>query len=98
MSPDNPFAQPSTLPYQLPAFDRIRAADYPPAFIAGMAQHRLEVQTIADNGDAPSFDNTVVALERSGRLLERVDNVFSNLSNSDGDETMLQIETQMAPR
>jgi peptidyl-dipeptidase Dcp len=98
MRPDNPFAQPSTLPYQLPPFDRIRNTDYLPAYLAGIEQHRLEVFAIAGNTAPPTFDNTVVALECSGRLLDRVDSAFSNLSSSDGDEAMLQIETQMAPK
>jgi peptidyl-dipeptidase Dcp len=98
MSPDNPFAQLSTLPYQLPPFDRIRSADYLPAYLAGILQHRAEVQAIAANPEPPTFDNTIIALERSGRLLDRVDSAFSNLSSSDGDEAMLQIESQMAPR
>jgi peptidyl-dipeptidase Dcp len=98
MSPDNPFAQPSTLPYQLPPFDRIRTTDYLPAYLEGIEQHRQEVCAIAANTAAPSFDNTIVALERSGRLLDRVDSAFSNLSSSDGDEAMLQIETEMAPK
>jgi peptidyl-dipeptidase Dcp len=98
MSPDNPFAQPSTLPYQLPPFDRVRHSDYLPAFIAGIAQHRAEIDAIADNPEPPSFENTIVALERAGRLLERVDMTFSNLSSCNGDEQMLRIETEMAPK
>jgi peptidyl-dipeptidase Dcp len=97
ISPDNPFAQPSTLPYQLPPFDRIRSAHYLPAYLAGIEQHRAEVQAIADNAEPASFENTIIALERSGRLLDRVDSAFSNLSSSDGDEAMLQIESEMAP-
>ena len=69
---DNPFAAPSTLPFQLPPFDRIRDADYRPAFDAGMAEQLREVSAIAHNSAAPTFANTIVALERAGRLLERV--------------------------
>jgi peptidyl-dipeptidase Dcp len=97
MSPDNPFAAPSGLPYQLPPFDRIGVADYQPAFLAGMAAQRLEWQAIAHNPEAPTLANTVVALERSGRLLDRVTTVFFNLNSSNGDEAMLAIETEMAP-
>ena len=97
MSPDNPFAGPSGLPYQLPPFDRIGVADYQPAFLAGMAAQRLEWQAIAHNPEAPTLANTVVALERSGRLLDRVTTVFFNLNSSNGDEAMLAIETEMAP-
>jgi peptidyl-dipeptidase Dcp len=97
MSQDNPFAEPSGLPYQLPRFDRISVADYRPAFVAGMAAQRLEFDAIARNPRAPTFANTVVALERSGRLLDRVATVFFNLNSSNGDAAMLAIETEMAP-
>jgi peptidyl-dipeptidase Dcp len=97
MSPDNPFGRPSGLPYQLPPFDRIGVADYEPAFIAGMADQRGEFDAIAHNAATPTFDNTIVALERSGRLLDRVATVFFNLNSSDGDEAMLAIETSVAP-
>jgi len=97
MNPDNPFAEPSGLPYQLPPFDRIKVTDYQPAFLAGMAAQRLEFDAIARNPRAPTFANTVVALERSGRLLDRVATVFFNLNSSNGDEAMLAIETEMAP-
>jgi peptidyl-dipeptidase Dcp len=97
ISPDNPFAEPSGLPYQLPPFDRIGVADYQPAFMAGMAAQRRELHAIAHNRNAPTFANTVVALERSGRLLDRVATVFFNLNSSNGDAAMLAIETAMAP-
>ncbi len=98
MSPDNPFAQPSSLPYQLPPFERIRDSDYRPAFIAGMAAQRAEVAVIAHDPQPPSFDNTIVALERSGRLLDRVSSTFFNLTTSNSDEEILRIQTEMAPK
>jgi len=98
MSPDNPFAQPSPLPYQLPPFDRIHDSDYRPAFIAGMAAQRAEVDTIAHDPQPPSFGNTIVALERSGRLLDRVSTAFFVLNQSNGDDEMLKIESEMAPK
>jgi peptidyl-dipeptidase Dcp len=98
MTPDNPFALASTLPYQLPPFDRIQQTDYAPAYVAGIEQHRREIEAIANEPQPPTFENTIVALERSGRLLERVDSAFSNLSSSDGDETMLRIESEFAPK
>jgi len=97
MTPDNPFAEPSSLPYQLPPFDRIKVADYRPAFLAGMAAQRLELDAIAHDPHPPTFANTVVALERSGRLLDRVATVFFNLNSSNADDAMLAIETEMAP-
>jgi peptidyl-dipeptidase Dcp len=98
MTPDNPFAQPSRLPYQLPPFDHIGDADYRPAFIDGMAAQRREIDAIAHDPQGASFDNTIVAMERSGLLLHRVETAFFNLNDSNGDEEMLKIETEMAPR
>jgi len=97
MTPVNPFAQPSSLPYQLPPFDRIRDADYRPAFIDGMAAQRLEIDSIAHNPQGATFDNTIVAIERSGLLLNRVTTAFFNLNDSNGNDEMLKIETEMAP-
>jgi len=95
---DNPFAQPSTLPFQLPPFDRIRDDDYLPAFEAGMREQLREVHAIAHNPAAPTFANTIVALERSGQLLDRVETTFSNLNACNTDPHMQQIDTEMAPR
>jgi peptidyl-dipeptidase Dcp len=95
---DNPFKEPSTLPYQLPPFGRIKDADYLPAFEAGMREQRREVEAIAHNPSPASFDNTIVALERSGLLLDRVANVFSNLNSSNSDPQMEKIDTEMAPK
>src|SRR5690349_7073571 len=67
----NPFAKPSTLPYQAPDFSRIKDADYLPALVAGMAEQKREVAAIANNPAEPTFSNTLIALERSGALLER---------------------------
>ncbi len=95
---DNPFAHPSTLPFELPPFDRIRDGDYAPAFEAGMHAQLEEVRAIARNPQPPTFENTLVALERSGELLDRVAVVFSNLSSCNTDERMQQVDTQMAPK
>ena len=94
---DNPFAAPSTQPFHLPPFDRIRDSDYRPAFEAGMAEQLRQVAAIAHNSEPPTFANTIVALERSGRLLERVETTFSNLNSCNSDPEMQQIDTEMAP-
>src|SRR5215469_9229683 len=94
---DNPFAAPSTLPFHLPPFDRIHDGDFRPAFEAGMAEQLREVAAIAHNPAPPTFANTIVALERSGRLLQRVDTTFSNLNACNTDPQMQQIDTEMAP-
>jgi len=98
MSPDNPFAEASPLPYQMPPFDRIRDADYMPAFIAGMAAQRAEVDSIAHNPQPASFDNTVVALEKSGQLLNRVSVTFLELDQSNSDDVILKIESDITPK
>jgi len=94
----NPFAQPSSLPYALPPFDLIREEHFLPAFDAGMAEQLAEVEAIAGSSDEPTLDNTVVALERSGRLLDRVDKAFWNLGLADSTERLRSIEGTVAPR
>ena len=94
----NPFAEPSTLPFQLPPFDRIHDSDYLPAFEAGMSAQLREVAAIAHNPQPPTFENTIVALERSGQLLDRVQTTFSNLNACNTDPQMQRIDTEMSPR
>lgn len=95
---DNPFTHPSTLPYQLPPFDKVKNSHYLPAFEAGMSEQRAEVTAIAHRQQPPTFDNTIVALERSGQLLERVNIVFSNLNASNTDQEMDKIDTEITPK
>jgi peptidyl-dipeptidase Dcp len=94
----NVFFEPWTTPYGLPPFERIRAEDFPPAFDRGMSEHLAEVNVIADNPAAADFANTVEALERSGRLLERVSNVFFNLTSSNTTDELEAIERDYAPK
>ena len=94
----NPFAQRSTLPFELPPFASIHDADYAPAFAAGMQEQLREVTAVSQDRTPPTFDNTVLALERSGALLKRVSKVFRNLSSADGTPAMRQLEQQLAPR
>src|SRR5262249_23739370 len=70
-SASNPFAKPSALPFGTPDFSRIRDADYLPALLAGMAEQKREMMALANNPAPPTFNNTLVAMERSGQLLER---------------------------
>jgi peptidyl-dipeptidase Dcp len=98
ISQDNPFAMPSELPYALPPFDRITDEHYRPAFEAGLAEQVAEVEAIAGSPEPPTFGNTVVALERSGRLLSRVSGVFFNLAGSDSNDTIRDLQTAFAPR
>jgi len=94
----NPFAQPSTLPYQWPAFDRISDADYRPAFDAGMAEQLREVAAIANNTEPPTFDNTLVAMEQSGRLLDRVSTAFFNLAATNSNPAMDALRAELSPQ
>jgi peptidyl-dipeptidase Dcp len=94
----NPFFAPSTLPYFLPPFDRIRDEHYVPAFEQGMREQLAEVDAIASSTEAPSFENTIVAMERSGQTLLRVANVFFNLVGANTNDAMEKIQAEMAPK
>ena len=93
----NPFAQPSTLPFQTPDFSKIRDADYLPALLAGMAQQKQEVLAIANNPAAPTFANTVVAMERSGALLERAGLAFNAVNGANTNDTLQATDSKTAP-
>ena len=96
-SGDNPFFQPYDTPYGAPPFEQIKTEHYLPAFREGIAQHEAEVQAIAACPDAPTFDNTIAALDYSGELLTRVGNVFFNLYESDANDALQQIATEVSP-
>ena len=98
MNDDNPLLTESTLPYHLPPFDLIKDEHFIPAYEQGLLDELKEVAAIAANPEPPSFDNTMVALERSGRLRKRVDRVFSNLNAANTDPVMLKVQSDMAPR
>ena len=94
----NPFFTVSTLPYQLPPFDQIQDAHYAPAFEKGMADQRAEVDAIANQSAAPSFDNTIVAMEKTGALLGRTAAVFFNLAGANTNPAMQKVQAEMAPK
>src|SRR6266516_3279595 len=94
----NPFAIASPLLYQAPPFDRIHDADYQPAVEEGMRQQLVEIAAIASDTATPSFDNTIVALERSGALLTRAFKVFNAMTQANTDDTLQRIQTEEAPR
>ncbi|WP_213803287.1 M3 family metallopeptidase [Granulicella sp. dw_53] len=98
LSPTNPFATPSTLPFQAPPFDKIEDAHYLPAIEAGMAQQRAEIDAIADSPAEPTFENTLVAMERSGLLLTRVLTAFGAVTGANTNPTLQDIKTQVSPR
>ena len=97
LSADNPFAVPSPLPFHAPAFDKIRVEHFLPTFTFGMQQQLAEMNAIASQSAAPTFENTIEAMERSGALLTRVDNVFSNLTSAEKNKALQNIETELAP-
>ncbi len=96
--PSNPFFAPSPLPFQAPPFDKIKDEDFQPAIEAGMAQQQAEIRAIADNPDAPTFDNTIVALEKSGQLLTRVWEVFDGVTGANTNDTLQKVRTIEAPK
>jgi peptidyl-dipeptidase Dcp len=94
---NNPLLQPWTGPFGAPPFARIRPEHFRPAFEAALAQKRAEIAAIAADPAPPTFDNTIAALERSGKALDRVEATFFNLVGSDSNETLQEIERDMAP-
>ncbi|HVA29124.1 MAG TPA: M3 family metallopeptidase [Candidatus Baltobacteraceae bacterium] len=94
----NPLLVPSTLPFGAPPFDLIKDGDYEPAIDVAMAQERGAVARIADNSAPPTFENTIVALERAGQLLDRVTSTFYNVSSANVDPTLQNVEDVEAPR
>ncbi|HTI64153.1 MAG TPA: M3 family metallopeptidase [Gemmatimonadaceae bacterium] len=98
LTPDNPFAEPSPLPFGAPRFDRIRDEHYGPAIEEGIRRHLAEVDAIAHQAAAPTFENTIVALEQSGRLLSRVVKVFDAITSANTNEYLQEVQAETAPR
>jgi peptidyl-dipeptidase Dcp len=96
-TPSNPFALASTLLHQAPPFDRIADADYGPALAEGMRRQLTDMDRIAGDGEAPTFENTIIAMERSGELLTRVSRVFSAVTGANSNDTLRVVEKTVAP-
>ncbi len=96
--PSNPFYAPSTLPFQAPPFDKIKDTDYQPAIEAGMAAQRVEIDAIANNPAPPTFENTIVAMEKTGALLNRVSLVFAGVVQANTNDTLQAVQEAMAPK
>ncbi|HEY6302535.1 MAG TPA: peptidyl-dipeptidase Dcp [Terriglobales bacterium] len=96
--PSSPFFAPSVLPFQAPPFDKIKDEDFQPAIEAGMAQQQAEIQALANNPDGPTFDNTIVAMEKSGQLLTRVMAVFNGITGANTNDTLQKVKTIEAPK
>jgi peptidyl-dipeptidase Dcp len=95
---DNPFAAESTLPFHAPHFDKIKVADYAPAFDEGMRVHLAEMEAIANDPAKPTFENTIEKAERSGMLLTRVAKVFFNLAQSNTNPEIQKLQADLAPK
>ncbi len=95
---ENPLLHKSALPYHLPPFDRIEVAHFEPAFERGMREHLEEVERIARNPARPSFDNTILALERADELLRRTSAVFFNLVHSNTNPSLEELQERVAPK
>ena len=97
LDPDNPFAAPSAQPYGLPDFAAVRDEDYLPAVLAGMAQQRAEVEAVVTDTAEPTVENTLEALERSGRLLDRALSAFYVRYGADSTPALQDVEAEIAP-
>lgn len=98
ISSENVLLKPSPLPYQAPEFDKIKIEHYEPAFEQGMQEHSEEINNIAVQAGEPTFDNTILAIEKSGELLNRVTTIFFNLSSIVSNDEIQRIEAEMSPR
>ncbi len=94
----NPLLQPWNTPYGLPPFEAVKADHFEPAFEVALAEHLGEIATIAAEPQAPNFDNTIAALDRSGRLLSRIEGLFYNLAASETSPTLQAAQRRLAPR
>ena len=93
----NPLLEQPKTPYGVPAFDQIKLEHYMPAFEEAIRQNKAEIEAITSNPDEPTFENTIVALDRSGLLLDRVQGVFFNVLEADGNDEMNEIAEQVSP-
>ncbi|MBY0381686.1 MAG: M3 family metallopeptidase [Xanthobacteraceae bacterium] len=93
---DNPLLQPWQTPFETPPFDLIQPAHFPPAFVAAFAEHNADIAAIKADKDEPTFENTIAALERSGRLLTNISSVFYDLVGANSNPELLEIESDIA--
>ena len=96
--PSNPFYAPSTLPFHAPPFDKIKDEDYQPAIEAGMAEELSEIRAIADNPAAPTYENTLVAMEKTGRLLQRALAAFGAMTAANTNPALQKVQADEAPK
>jgi peptidyl-dipeptidase Dcp len=96
--PGNPFYAPSALPFQAPPFDKIKDGDYQPAIEAGMGEQLKEMRAIADNPAAPTFENTIVAMERTGVLFQRAYAAFNGVTGANTNPVLERVQKELAPK
>src|SRR6202035_3828761 len=96
--PSNPFYAPSTLPFHAPPFDKIKDDNYQPAIEAGMAEQIREMQAIADNPEPATFENTLVAMEKTGQLFQRATTAFDAVSGANTNPLLQKVRAEEAPR
>ena len=96
--PENPFYAPSTLPFHAPPFDKIKDTDYQPAMEAGMAEQLREIEAIANDPAAPTFGNTLVAMEKTGQLFDRARAAFSAVTGANTNPALQKVRSELAPK
>ncbi len=94
---DNPFLSDYTTPFQVPPFDKIDTTHYMPAFMEGMKQQNAEIDAIVNNTDKPTFENTILPFDKSGKLLTKVSNVFFNITESNTNDQVQAISRELNP-
>jgi len=94
----NPFFEVSPLPLHYPQFDKIKDSDFAPAFDRGMAEQVSEINAIANNQDAPTFENTILAMEKSGQLLGRASRTFGNFTSANTNDTLNKLDEEYSPK
>ncbi|WP_199610115.1 M3 family metallopeptidase [Flocculibacter collagenilyticus] len=97
VSISNPFFSDYQTPYGIPPFEKIKLAHYKPAFMKGIAEHKAEIEQIANNTAPATFENTIVAMERAGQLLSKVEYVFYNLTSANTSDEMQALSKEMSP-
>jgi len=97
-APDNPFFAEYDTPFKVPPFDIIKPEHFIPAYEKGMEQQKAEIENLVNNPETPTFDNTIVALDRSNKLLSNVSRVFGGLSGANTNDELKAIQKEMAPR
>jgi peptidyl-dipeptidase Dcp len=95
---DNPLLTESTLPFRYPRFDALKNEHFAPAFERGMAEHKREIEALARSKEKPSFENTIVEMEKAGQLLSRTARAFFSLNGTNTNPEMQKLQRELAPK